>query len=380
MWAGLAEVAHQRAVIARVQPAQAGDLAAVARGRAVASAPYDIQHLTWDPPAPLAFAAIGQRDVAPYMLRIRALSLEGQLYEGETYNAQLELAGRFDVAFVLTYLLPLFVVVRFHDLRAGEREAGRDGLLRSVASSEWRLWARRRLVRATALFVAVGAPIVVGALRSRVPPGDVGRVLAVTAAYLAFWVLAAAVVECGGRRPVTNAGALAAAWLVLTLVLPAAAYVAVNAAIPVAQGVELTLAHRQLVHAAWETPRETTMAAFYRTHPEWAGSGPPTGFDDKWYFAFHEVADERVAGAARAYRDGLLARDRRTARLGVVLPAVGVQVLLTRWARTDLRAQLAYQARVRAYHARLRRFYYRYLFTGTPFGAEDVARVPRRER
>lgn len=40
-------------------------------------------------------------------------------------------------------------------------------------------------------------------------------------------------------------------------------------------------------------------------------------------------------------------------------------------------AQLAYQDRIRAYHQTLRQFYYRYLFTDTPFGKEDFARTPR---
>lgn len=61
----------------------------------------------------------------------------------------------------------------------------------------------------------------------------------------------------------------------------------------------------------------------------------------------------------------------------MVLPSVGLQVALHRLARTDLAAQLAYQDRIRAYHARLRRFYYSYLFTGHPFTPQDFARAPR---
>jgi ABC-2 type transport system permease protein len=62
-----------------------------------------------------------------------------------------------------------------------------------------------------------------------------------------------------------------------------------------------------------------------------------------------------------------------------VLPSVGVQGLLTRLARTDLTAQLAYQDRVRAFHARLRTFYYAYLFRDRPFAAADFTLAPKFE-
>nr|MBA4769456.1 DUF3526 domain-containing protein [Sphingobium sp.] len=94
-------------------------------------------------------------------------------------------------------------------------------------------------------------------------------------------------------------------------------------------------------------------------------------------FAFHQVGDESVAPKAAAYRNGIEARDRAARALGWVLPSVGVQAALARLADTDMQAQLAYQDRIRAYHQTLRRFYYRYLFTDTPFGKEDFVRTPR---
>jgi ABC-2 type transport system permease protein len=382
VWAGMAEIAHQRDVIARIAPQQAEDVAAIAKwvdkDKNAGSATYYTFHPTWDAPSPLAFAAIGQRDVAPYILRVRALGLEAQLYEGEAYNPELALPGRFDFAFVLTYLLPLFATVLFHDMRSGEREAGRLAMLRAVARHEKMIWVRRGRLRAALLFGAVSLPFVVGALLSSVPVGTIFTVLALIAAYLLFWIFVAALIGRAGWSSVTNAGALAASWLVLTLVLPALAHIAISSAVPVSQGIELTLAHREKVHGAWEVPREETMQAFFRTHPEWANTKPlPKGFHYKWYLAFHQVGDEGVAPAAKAYRNGLMARDALTAKTGWVLPAIGLQVLLHRMARTDMKAGLAYQARIRAYHRQLRKFYYHYLFTDTPFGKADFDKAPR---
>ena len=144
------------------------------------------------------------------------------------------------------------------------------------------------------------------------------------------------------------------------------------------EGAKIALAQRENVHHAWEIPREETMRRFYASHPEWADSPPlPEGFHYKWYFAFHQNGDDSVAGRVKTYREGLKRRAATAAALGWMLPSVGVQALLTRLAHTDLAAQLAYQDRSRAFHRRLRTFYYDYMVRDRPFGAADFGRAPR---
>jgi ABC-2 type transport system permease protein len=379
---GMAEVARQRAVIQRIQPQQVEDVSAIVKWAAPKGDPGDAAyytfHATWDPPSDLAFAALGFRDVAPYVLRVRALGLEAQLYEGEQYNPELALAGRFDWAFVLVYLAPLFVIALFHDLISGEREAGRLRVLEATAGGSRRLWWRRGLLRFALLWVAVALPFLVGAALSGAGALAVAAAIGLAGLYIAFWTVIAVLVGRAGRSSVANAATLAASWLVLTLVLPAVAQVAISAAVPVRQGVELTLAQREQVHRAWDIPKAETMRRFFASHPQWADTAPlGDAFHWKWYFAFHEVGDEAVAPQVAEYRRRLAARDRATSALGWFLPPVGVQAALAGLANTDLKAQLAYQDRVRDYHRRLRKFYYPYLFRDRPFGAADYARAPR---
>ena len=380
--AGLTEVSRQRAAITAIPAAQTEDIAAIAdyvdRSKDAGSAAYYSFHPTWDAPSPLAFAALGMRDVAPYILRVRALGLEAQIYDGDTFNPELALPGRFDFAFVLVFLAPLFVIALFHDLVSGEREAGRQRTLDALPRGGARLWRRRRLLRFALLWGALAVPFAAAAIASGVSALTIAAVVLVIAAYLLFWILVAALVGRLRWSSVANAATLAACWLVLVLVVPTLANVAINRAIPVDQGAEIALAHREMVNRAWDIPREETMARFYAGHPEWAKSAPlPPKFHYKWYFAFHQVGDESVADDVRAYREGLERRDATARALGWVLPSVGVQALLTRLAETDLDAQLAYQDRVRAFHQRLRQFYYGYLFTDRPFGKADFERAPR---
>lgn len=380
--AGMAEVARQRAAIAAVPSAQAEDIAAIAdyvgRTRDAGSAAYYSFHPTWDAPSPLAFAALGIRDVSPYILRVRALGLEAQIYDGDTFNPELALPGRFDFAFVLVFLAPLFVIALFHDLVSGEREAGRQRTLEALPRGGTALWRRRSGLRFALLWAALGVPFAIAAIISHVSAGAMLLVLVVTAAYLLFWIAVAALVGRLRWSSVANAATLAACWLVLVLVMPTLAHVAINRAVQVDQGAEIALAQREAVNRAWDVSRDDTMRRFYASHPEWANS-PPLGpaFHYKWYFAFHQVGDESVAERVRAYREGLERRDTVGRALGWALPSVGVQALLTRLAETDLKAQLAYQDRIRAYHRRLRQFYYGYLFRDHPFNKADFARAPR---
>lgn len=380
--AGTSEIARQRAAIAAIPAAQAEDIGAIAdyvdRTKDAGSAAYYSFHPTWDAPAPLAFAALGMRDVAPYILRVRALGLEAQIYDGDTFNPELALPGRFDFAFVLVFLAPLFVIALFHDLRSAEREAGRQRMLDALPNGGRALWRRRTLLRFLLTWSALGIPFGIAAAFAGVGVASILIVLAVVAAYLLFWIALAALIGRLRWSSVANAAALAAAWLVLVLIVPTLCNVAINAAIPVNQGAEIAMAQREAVNGAWDVPREATMRRFYARHPEWADSAPlGPEFHYKWYLAFHENGDESVAPAVRAYRQGLEARDAAGRALGWILPSVGVQALLTRIAHTDLTAQLAYQDRIRAFHQRLRTFYYGYLFRDRPFGKTDFDRAPR---
>lgn len=378
---GVREVARQQQTIARLAGLQQQELAAQARkyvdGADAGSAAYYTFHNTWDTPSPTAFLALGLRDAAPYVLRVRALALQAQLHEGESVNPELALAGRFDFAFVLVYLAPLFLIALLHDLVSGERRSGRLQTLLAMAGAGRRLWLRRTGLRAALVYGCLVLPVLAGALRSGTPNAAMACVLLGTAAYLAFWSGLALIIATRSASSAANAMTLMGCWAVLTLILPTLANALLARAVPVHQGVELMLAQRQAVHGGWDLPPSDTLAKFMRAYPEWRHTAPlPEGFHWKWYYAFQQLGDDNVAPQVAAYRTGLLARQRWTARLGWLLPGVGVQAALHRQADTDLQAQLAYQDRIADFHARLRAFYYPYLFNEVRFGGKDFAAQP----
>lgn len=378
---GVQRIDSQREAIARIAALQEEDTAAIMAAHAASqdagSAAYYSFHPTWNPPSPLSFAAVGMRDVAPFVLRVRALGLEAQIHDGDAFNPELALAGRFDFAFLLTFLAPLFVIVLFHDLRSAESESGRERLLASLPQPITGLYARRALVRLAAVGLCLGLPFTLVAFQQGVPGWQVAAVLGLILAYLGFWVAVSLLVAWRGWISGTNAATLASVWVTLALVLPALSNVVIERAIPVEQGAEIARAQREAVNAAWDIPREVTLQRFYAKYPEWSDSAPlGTAFHYKWYLAFHQNGDDAVAPMAAAYRSGIEQRSAAAGALGWLLPPVGLQAALTRMAGTDMRSHLQYQDRIRAYHAQLRTFYYGFLFGDRPFLAEDYRRAP----
>jgi ABC-2 type transport system permease protein len=378
---GVIEIHRQEARIAGIAAHQAEDVGAISRWVSregdAGNAAYYTFHPTWDPPSDLAFAALGVRDIAPYILRVRALGLEAQLYEGEVTNPEIAQPGRFDFAFVAVYLAPLFVILLLHDLFSGEREAGRLAALQVAASRPADLWRARVGVRGLALFLALIAPFLVGAAVSGTMPLRTFTVVVFVGAYLAVWISLATSVARLVRATTTAAMALCAIWLVVAVISPALAHLAINRAVPVRQGQELSIIHRDAVHRAWDIPKAATMDPFFRSHPEWASTAPvTTPFHWKWYFAFHQVADESVADLARSYDAGVLKRVTLSEGVGHVLPGAGLQLALHRLAASDPRAQLDYRQDIRDFHAQLRRYYYPYIFNERPFREPEFEAAP----
>ena len=94
---------------------------------------YASFHFVYNEPSAFAFASLGQREGEPWKHRIRALALEGQIYERDAGNPVLALVGSFDFAFFGGIVVPLLLIVLLHDLKSQERENRRFNLL--VANS-----------------------------------------------------------------------------------------------------------------------------------------------------------------------------------------------------------------------------------------------------
>ncbi|MEM7017400.1 MAG: DUF3526 domain-containing protein [Pseudomonadota bacterium] len=379
VWSGLAEISTQRTTIERLITADELDRHnALHTQPDYGSAAYYSFHLTYDPPSTLAFAALGERDVRPWKHRIRMLALEGQIYETDTANPELALAGRFDFAFVVSVLAPRFVILLLHDLYAAERVAGRHALLIVTSAHDQRLWWTRACVRIGALALCLLIPLWAGGLIGGASVLSLLLISLIVIAHLLIWsVLCLWLARQNASAPVI-ASWLLGIWLALAIILPVAALTMINQAIASPKGGDIIMLQRETVNDAWDLPKEATMTAFLAQHPAWqdyAKINQP--FEWKWYYAFQQVGDQVAAPMSQTYRDALAQRDSVAGYAALLSPPALVQRSLSRLAETDIQAALGYEQRVRDFHQTLRLFYYPLLFKDGAYEASVLEDLPK---
>lgn len=389
LYAGHAEMQEQQATIARLLEKDATERSAVIQQKSAygyAGPAYYAFHLTYLPPSPLAFAAVGERDVFPWKHRIRMLALEGQIYESDTDNPELAFLGRFDFAFVVSVLLPLFIILLLYDLKAKEREARRFDLLNVTARNSHAVWTSRALVVLVPLAIATLLPFFVFALLNGATPGPMLGVAAVVLGQIAIWAAIVLGIGTAARFARFSATHLASlmlgVWLITTVIVPVTGHTIITALVDTPEGGDIVMIQREAVNSAWDKPIEDTWAPFVATHPQWADN---TAFDPqrdgsfnwKWYFAFQQVGDQKAQALSKAYREATLSKDKLAGYVAWFSPSLLTQRLLSNTAYTNVEAMIAYENQIRTFHASLRQFYYPLLFNSQAYSPQRFSQMPQ---
>lgn len=372
---GMQEISSQQATIERLKAADIVERNISNRDhRDWGSAAYYTFHLTYDAPSEFAFAAIGQRDVQPWKHRVRMLALEGQIYEADAKNPDFALIGRFDYAFVIAVLLPLFVIFLLYDLRARERANGRFELLDSMSNSLWRTRAALRLSLLILMFLL---PLWFVSFTQGVSAGTVALASLIVVIYSLFWWAIIGSLAYRDRSNTFNLAVLIGIWFAFTVVVPAGLKVAIDKSIAVPDSGDLLLTQREAVNDAWDLPVEDTMQPFLQRHPQWANyTAMQSTFEWKWYYAFQQVGDQVVEPISQAYRSGRERRDNLSAMLSWLSPPAKVERTFQFIANTNLNTHLKYEDSIRQFHHDLRQYYYPKLFKGETFSNEALAKRP----
>ncbi|WP_029149107.1 DUF3526 domain-containing protein [Methylophilus sp. 5] len=340
---------------------------------------YYVFHNVYHPPAEWSFIALGNRLVTPYVQRIRLLGLQGQLYDGESHHPEYVMLGSFDYAFWLVFFSPLLCIALLHDLKASEHQAQRLLFLQSLVASPAQFWLKRVLTRALLIAATFTLPVLVFAIAHSLFILPLLQVLATSLLYILFWAALCAGFSLHGRalNASFNALALASAWLLCCVVLPNLGQLWLHRQLPLQDGSQIALQHRQLVHGAWDLPKANTLDPFYALYPQWQHSAPVTGrFHWKWYYAFQHMADVQLQAQVAAREHILKQRDQATQQLGLLLPSVWVQRSLENVAQSNVTHLLAHRQRIADFHTQLRHAIYPALFNEQPLSVEAFEQLP----
>jgi len=339
------------------------------------------------PTAPLAPLALGQSDMLPDSYAVTTASRVEFMYDSEIENPWNLLTGRFDLAFVITYLLPLFVLGWSYNLLASEREQGTLRLLLSQPVRLGAVVAAKVAVRAAVLGVGCAALPLAALLALGAPlrgPAGLGLLAgagALIAAYALFWFALAVLVDALARSSALGALVLVSSWVLLVLVVPVALSLGAALASPAPSRAELATETRTITAQSLARFADEFGSDYRHVHdPELLL--PKNGRFEvparlrAFFRASHEL-DSRLELALAAFDTQLAGQQAIVDRLGVLSPAIVVHEALAALAGNGTSRYQQFQFQVAAFHAEWRRFFQPRISEGLAITEADLDVLPR---
>jgi ABC-2 type transport system permease protein len=310
------------------------------------------------PPLSLGALAAGQADLYPSQIRIDFTSIfPDAAYDlGNPHELKL---GRFDLAFVIIYLLPLGLIALAATRLSGEHDSG---ILRLIAAQPVRpatvAAAKYSALAIVAVIAVLGGAAIALALNGQFSATpQLLLVGLMTGMWILLWIVLAAAVATLWRGAIASIVTLTLLWGAFTLLLPAAAALLIEVAQPSPSRIAYIDSSRQVmdsfygdeaqVHAAWlaRFPEFVPLASDMLKSPEVKRFARDDYYrqsllPQRQSFDAHTRA---VLGASDALR--------------LLSPAMMLDDALQSVAGSDLRRHADFIAAADAYSERLRRYF-----------------------
>jgi ABC-2 type transport system permease protein len=333
------------------------------------------------PLEPLTLTSVGQFDLLP--LQDTASIRTRQRTMADKYgleNPLSLLAGRFDMAFVIIYLLPLLIIAVTYNLVSLEREQGRLSLLAAQGRGPRGIFLRKLVLRGAAILVpsVIAALVLILMWIGRWQPDTALRLLfwAVTIAlYTGFWLSLALWVNSLRMTSTANATILVAIWLLVVAVIPSGANVVVSMLRPPPSRIDLLAAIRD---RSIDQRRDGKHLAeqFYAEHPEFApASGIVMNLDITGTMT-HIEQDRRTLPLERRFEQQLAEQQNLVRRLRFLSPAIVAQEALNDIAGTGLLRYQRFREQAAAFREEWTKFFHPLIFGGTQLRPADYGRMP----
>jgi ABC-2 type transport system permease protein len=334
------------------------------------------------PLQPLTLTSVGQFDLLPLQdtasIRTRQRTMADKYGLENPLNL---LAGRFDMAFVIIYLLPLLIIAVTYNLVSLEREQGRLSLLAAQGLGPRAIFLRKLVLRGAAIFVpsVIAAVILILMWIGRWQPETGLRVLfwvLVIALYTGFWLSLALWVNSLRIASTVNATVLVAIWLLVVAVIPSAANIVVSMLRPAPSRIELLATIRD---SSIDQRRDGKHLAeqFYAEHPEFApASGIVMNLDITGTMT-HIEQDRRTLPLEQRFEQQLAEQQNLVRRLRFLSPAIVAQEALNDIAGTGLLRYQRFRKQGAAFREQWTKFFHPLIFSGAQLRPADYGRIPQ---
>jgi ABC-2 type transport system permease protein len=303
-------------------------------------------------PAPLAVVSLGVSDTRSNYARISRFSSPFDTRnKPELINPEQLMAGHFDLAFVLVFLSPLLLLLLSFDILGYERDEGMLPLIPLQAGS-LAAWAGLRVGFQWSLAFAATAVLWLMAAWAAGSWGlSLWLGLLLSGLYLLFWGGLILLVLSMRQGLSFNALTLAILWMVVSILLPAAANLWGQAQYPHDYSTEITDAQRADRYALYDKEAEELEPQLFEVFPEARHSAYVQDtvrdplIDRHYYDVAGLLLNEAAAAEAVATEAG---RERLARKSTWYNPAYAMQMGLDAVAGNSSAAYLAFNADISA--------------------------------
>lgn len=340
-----------------------------------------LSHYTVLPPTPLAALSIGQTDVQPIYYKVSAHPALSFLNETEIQNPLNVLAGSFDVAFIIVFVLPIFIVALTFDLMSKEKERGVLGLVVAHGVAKVAFIAAKGAARALLIFTLllivgiVAVSLTEPELASAAVWGRFALWFLVVSFYAFFWFALALFVNAWSKPSVTNGVILANLWLVFVVVIPALVNVIATTLFPAPSRVELTTEMREATEIADQESAESREAFFF-DHPEMAGESANTDQFFLQVLATDSAVEKATQPLLEEFELQAAKRQQVVDLLQFISPAIMTQNALNAISGTGTERFSDFTGQVLDFHENWRGFFTTRVIKGEPMTSAEFEQIP----
>jgi len=221
-------------------------------------------------PTPLALLSVGPAREGHDIVAV-GVQARGAAGAASRENPAIRLDGPLDAAFVITWLLPLMLIVLSYDVLSRDREQQVAHMLASQGVGLGVIVLARLAVRFVAVFALTGGIVTVGV--ALVMQGELSRAIAdlalwlsALAVFIAFWLALAAGVNARTKNSAAAGLTLMGFWIVISLLLPVVASQLLSGASAAPQRLDSVLGRRALDAELTELAAEVT-ERYYAENP-----------------------------------------------------------------------------------------------------------------
>lgn len=181
----------------------------------------------------LSQLAVGQADGYAFDARFHAMTPKHAIFDAtgsNLANPEIRAAGVFDLAAVVVFLLPLFLIAATCDTWALEKESGTDALLLSAPVNPQTLLAAKAAAKGG--FLLLASVLLMGLLVIDAGIGRIAAAMIVTALYGVFWLFISALISWLAQSVGQAALTLIGTWVIIVVVMPATLSATLDAVAP----------------------------------------------------------------------------------------------------------------------------------------------------